>query len=241
MKTVLVTGASHGIGMEIARLFGKNGYSVAINYYKSEKNAKTLEKELKNLGVLAKTYCADVSDSAQVKKMFEEIKTDFGGVNVLVNNAGVSIGKMLCDTTDEDYDTLMGINLKGVFLCSREAQEFMVHEKRGAIVNISSMWGEVGASCESVYSASKAGVIGFTKALAKELAPSGITVNAITPGAVDTKMNAGYSPDEKKALCEEIPLGRFATPAEIAQAVYFIARHKYITGQILGVNGGMVI
>ncbi len=241
MKTVLVTGASHGIGMEIARLFGKNGYSVAINYNKSFDNAKALESELMSLGVLAKSYCADVSDQSAVKKMFEDIKGDFGGVDVLINNAGVSMEKMLCDTSSEDFDYLMGVNLKGVFLCCKEAVDFMVHQKCGAIVNISSMWGEVGASCESVYSASKAGVIGFTKALAKELAPSGITVNAVTPGAVDTKMNACYSPDEKKSLCEEIPLGRFATPAEIASAVYFIANHSYITGQILGVNGGMII
>ncbi len=241
MKTVLVTGASHGIGAETARLFGRKGYAVAINYNKSDIQATSLMNELKMLGVLAKAYKADVSNETEVKAMFREIELDFGGVCVLVNNAGVAREKMLCDTTDDDYGFLMDINLKGVFHCCREAQSYMVREKKGAIVNVSSMWGEVGASCESVYSASKAGVIGFTKALAKELAPCGITVNAVSPGAVDTKMNDCYSPDEKKALCEEIPLGRFATPAEIASAIYFMATHKYITGQVLDVSGGMVI
>ncbi len=241
MKTVLITGASHGIGAETARLFGKKGYAVAVNYNKSADSANALVKELKTLGVLAKAYKADVANADEVRAMFNEIEIDFGGVDVLVNNAGVALEKMLCDMSNADYDFIMDTNLKGVFLCCREAQNYMVRNKKGAIVNISSMWGEVGASCESVYSASKAGVIGFTKALAKELAPSGITVNAVTPGAIDTKMNACYTAEEKAALCEEIPLGRFGTPLEIAEAVYFLARHKYITGQILGVNGGMAI
>lgn len=241
MKTVLVTGASHGIGAQTARLFGKNGYAVAINYYKSEQNAKALEKELKTLGVLAKAYKANVADEKQVSAMFEEIKNDFGTVDVLVNNAGVCLEKMLCDVTESDYQTIMDVNLKGVIFCSQKAQEIMVKKKSGAIINISSMWGEVGASCESIYSASKAAVIGFTKALAKELAPSNVTVNAVTPGAIDTKMNDGYTKEEKQALCEQIPLGRFGTCSEVAKAVYFLSHHRYITGQILGVNGGMVI
>lgn len=241
MKTVLITGASHGIGAQTARLFGKKGYAVAINYNKSETQAKALEKELKTLGVLAKTYKADVSDVGEITAMFAEIKKDFGTLDVLVNNAGVSSEKMLCDTSEEDYNFVMGTNLKGTVFCSKLAQEIMVKNKKGAIVNVSSMWGEIGASCESVYSASKAAVIGFTKALAKELGPSGITVNAVTPGAIDTKMNDCYTADEKKAICEEILLGRFGTTAEIASAIYFLATQGYITGQVLGVNGGMVI
>lgn len=241
MRTVLVTGASRGIGAAIAKKFGKLGYRVCVNYNKSQSDADRVVDRLKQLGSLAKAYKADVADASQVRAMFLEIEKDFGGVDILVNNAGVSLEKMLCDTTDEDYEHLMGVNLKGVFNCSREAQRYMVKEKRGAIVNVSSIWGEVGASCETLYSASKAGVIGFTKALAKELAPSGITVNCISPGAVDTDMNAFLSDDEKTALIDEIPLSRFATPSEIAAAVVFLCEHPYITGQNLSVNGGIVI
>jgi 3-oxoacyl-[acyl-carrier protein] reductase len=214
---------------------------VCVNYNKSESDANKVVDRLKQLGALAKAYKADVADASQVKAMFLEIEKDFGGVDILINNAGVSLEKMLCDTTDEDYEHLMGVNLKGVFNCSREAQRYMVKEKRGAIVNISSIWGEVGASCETLYSASKAGVIGFTKALAKELAPSGITVNCLSPGAVDTDMNAFLTDDEKSALIDEIPLSRFATASEIASAVVFLCEHPYITGQNLSVNGGIVI
>jgi 3-oxoacyl-[acyl-carrier protein] reductase len=241
MRTVLVTGASRGIGAAIAKKFGKLGYRVCVNYNKSESDANKVVDRLKQLGALAKAYKADVADASQVKAMFLEIEKDFGGVDILINNAGVSLEKMLCDTTDEDYEHLMGVNLKGVFNCSREAQRYMVKEKRGAIVNISSIWGEVGASCETLYSASKAGVIGFTKALAKELAPSGITVNCLSPGAVDTDMNAFLTDDEKSALIDEIPLSRFATASEIASAVVFLCEHPYITGQNLSVNGGIVI
>lgn len=241
MRTVLVTGASRGIGAAIARKFGKLGYRVCVNYNNSESEANKVVDALKQIGSLAKAYKADVSNSLEVKKMFEEIEKDFGGVDILINNAGVSLEKMLCDTTDEDYDYLMGINLKGVFNCTKEAQRYMVRNQRGAIVNISSIWGEVGASCETVYSASKAGIIGFTKALAKELAPSGITVNCLSPGAVDTEMNSFLSDDEKSALIDEIPLSRFATPSEIASAVVFLCEHPYITGQNLSVNGGFVI
>lgn len=241
MRTVLVTGASRGIGAAIAKKFGKLGYRVCVNYNKSESDANKVVDRLKQLGALAKAYKADVADASQVKAMFLEIEKDFGGVDILINNAGVSLEKMLCDTTDDDYEHLMGVNLKGVFNCSREAQRYMVKEKRGAIVNISSIWGEVGASCETLYSASKAGVIGFTKALAKELAPSGITVNCLSPGAVDTDMNAFLTDDEKSALIDEIPLSRFATASEIASAVVFLCEHPYITGQNLSVNGGIVI
>lgn len=241
MRTVLVTGASRGIGAAIARKFGKLGYRVCVNYNHSENEANKVVDDLKKIGSLAKAYKADVSNSIEVKNMFEEIEKDFGGVDILINNAGVSLEKMLCDTTDEDYDYLMGINLKGVFNCTKAAQGYMVRNHRGAIVNISSIWGEVGASCETVYSASKAGIIGFTKALAKELAPSGITVNCLSPGAVETDMNSFLSDDEKSALIDEIPLSRFATPSEIANAVVFLCEHPYITGQNLSVNGGFVI
>ena len=241
MRTVLVTGASRGIGAAIARKFGKLGYRVCVNYNNSADEAAKVVDALKQIGSLAKAYKADVSNSLEVKKMFEEIEKDFGGVDILINNAGVSLEKMLCDTTDEYFDYLMDINLKGVFNCTRQAQGYMVRNHRGAIVNISSIWGEVGASCETVYSASKAGIIGFTKALAKELAPSGITVNCLSPGAVDTDMNSFLSDDEKSALIDEIPLSRFATPSEIASAVVFLCEHPYITGQNLSVNGGFVI
>ena len=243
MKTVLITGASHGIGAQTARLFGKKGYAVAINYNKSETQAKALEKELKTLGVLAKTYKADVSDVGEITAMFEEIKKDFGTLDVLVNNAGVSSEKMLCDTSEEDYNFVMDTNLKGTVFCSKLAQEIMVKNKKGAIVNVSSMWGEIGASCESVYSASKAAVIGFTKALAKELGLSGITVNCIEPGVINTEMNAELDDETLAGLCDETPVGRIGQTYELAEFVFVIATEKsgFLTGQVIGFDGGFTI
>lgn len=239
MKTVLITGGSRGIGSACARLFSENGYNVAINYFKSEKEVLALEKELKN----ALAFRADVSDRAQVDKMISDIKARFGDVDILINNAGIAQSILFSDVTEMDFDSMTSVHLKGTFNCTQAVLSDMIDKKQGRIINISSMWGITGASCEVIYSMAKAGIIGFTKALAKELAPSGITVNAVAPGAVDTDMMCKYTPEEINEFTESIPLGRLATTQEIAQTVLFLAGSGagYITGQVISPNGGLVI
>lgn len=241
MKNVLITGATGGIGSAIAEAFAKGGYNVALHTFSKPDEAKTKAGELcVNFGIKTFAVQADVSKENQVKSMFEEIEKNFGKIDILVNNAGVSFVSMLCDTTIEDFDKVMNINLKGAFLTSKEAMKNMVHNKWGRIINVSSVWGNVGASCEVVYSASKAGLVGFTKALSKELAPSGITVNAVSPGLIDTKMNSHLTDADIKDLCEEIPMGRMGNPKEVAHAVLFLASEEasYITAQNITVDGG---
>ena len=239
MKTILITGGAKGIGRAIAKTFSKNGYNVAINYLTSQKDAETLEKELENVAI----FKADVSSSAQVNDMVSEIKKRFGRIDVLVNNAGIARSKLFTDVTEEEFDQMVGVHLKGMFNCTKSVLPDMIYEKSGKIINISSMWGITGASCEVDYSMAKAGVIGFTKALAKEVGPSNITVNAIAPGAIKTDMLSGFSQDEISMICEDIPLGRLGSPEEIAQVAYFLAGPggDYITGQVISPNGGMVI
>lgn len=231
MKTVLITGGVRGIGKSIALAFLKKGYRVCVTYSKDEESAQ----EIKAQGV--EVYCADVTDEIAIKNVFAQI----GAVDILVNNAGVSLIKQIQDTTFEEFTRVFAVNIGGAFLCSREASKKMIARQSGLIVNISSVWGEVGASCESVYSASKSALIGFTKALAKELGYSGIRVNAVSPGVIDTKMNAHFSQDELKALQDEIPLGRMGTGEDIAKAVLFLEENEYITGIDLSVNGGFSI
>ena len=240
MKTVLITGASRGIGAACAEAFAENGYSPIINYNKSRSKAQELsEKIYKKIGIKPTLYGCDISDSAAVKKMFR----DLGDIDVLVNNAGISQQKLFTDITDEDWKKMTSVNLDGVFYCSREAAKIMVRKKSGSIINISSMWGETGASCEVHYSASKAAVIGLTKALSKELGPSNIRVNCIAPGVIDTDMMKDFDEETRKALREEAPLQRLGTARDIADAAVFLAGGKagFITGQILGVNGGFII
>lgn len=241
MKNVLVTGATGGIGSAIAEAFAKNGCNVALHTFSKPDEAKKKAEELcGNFGVKTFYVQADISKESQVKSMFEKMEKDFGKIDILVNNAGVSFVSMLCDTTEDDFDRVMNINLKGAFFCTKEAIKNMVHNKWGRVINVSSVWGNVGASCEVVYSASKAGLVGFTKALARELAPSGITVNAVSPGLVDTQMNSHLSQDDIKDLCEEIPAGRMGKPEEVAHAVLFLASENsaYITAQNITVDGG---
>ena len=243
MKNVLITGATGGIGSAIAEAFAKNGYNVALHTFSKQDLAIKKAEELSaNHGVKTFPIKADVSKQDEVKAMFESLEKNFGSIDILVNNAGVSLVSMLCDTTEEDFDRVMNINLKGAFLTSKEAIKNMVHNKWGRIINVSSVWGNVGASCEVVYSASKAGLVGFTKGLAKELAPSGITVNAVSPGLIDTEMNAHLSDDDIKELCNEIPVGRMGKPCEIAHAVLFLASDdaSYITAQNITVDGGWI-
>ncbi len=241
-QTVLITGASRGIGAACAVEFAKRGYRVIVNYNQNKKAAETVCDLIRAQGGVCMCVQADVSDAAQVEKMFAEAEA-FGGVDVLVNNAGIAKAAMLCDTTPELWRRMFAVNVDGVYHCCRAALAHMVQKKRGAIINISSMWGQVGASCESAYSATKSAVIGFTKALAKELGPSGITVNCVAPGLVDTEMNAHLSCEDIDALCEEIPLGNVAAPQQIATAVCFLASEdaSYITGQVLSPNGGFVV
>lgn len=239
-KCVLVTGSSNGIGKETARAFAKDGYNVAVNYLNDEKSANELCREIETYGVKAFCYKADVSDKAQVENMFSRIAKDLGGVDVLVNNAGISSIKMLCDVTEEEWDRTFDVNVKSAYLCSNAACGYMVHNKYGRIINVSSVWGIRGASCEVHYSASKSALAGFTKALAKELALSGITVNCVCPGFIDTRMNCHLDENERSSVIDEIPMNRAGKPEEVAQAILFFASEKasYITAQVLGVDGG---
>lgn len=222
MKKVLITGGATGIGKATALLFKQKGYDVFITYNQSEPDFDGITKIKCNL-----------ENENEIIELFNQIKS----IDVLVNNAGISLIRQINDTTAEEYDKIMRINARSYFLCSREAVKLMLKSHSGAIVNVSSMWGQLGASCEIAYSMSKAAVIGLSRSLAQELAPSGITVNCVCPGIIDTRMNSMF---EKSELEEEVPIGRLGTAEEVADAVYFLSQNKYITSQILGVNGGIV-
>lgn len=241
-KTALVTGGAKGIGAAICRALAENGFNIAINCNSSVDTAKKLKEELSEI-TCTEVFKADVSDSVAVEKMFSEIEKAFGGVDVLVNNAGIAEQALFTDITDEMWQKMIGVNLTGAFNCCRNALPYMIREKNGKIINIVSMWGEVGASMEVHYSASKAGLIGLTKALAKEVGLSGITVNAVSPGVVHTDMMSSFSDEDKNILKEETPLNRLGTPEDVAEAVAFLASDKadFITGQVISVNGGFVI
>ncbi|MBR4800555.1 MAG: 3-oxoacyl-ACP reductase FabG [Clostridia bacterium] len=234
-KTLFVTGGSRGIGEAVVRrAAGK--YNVVFTYRANRELAEKLERELGSLGVVA--VCCDVRDETSVKRAVEFAKKRFGKIDVLVNNVGVSKSGLLVDMDEGEWDDVFDVNAKGAFLTSKAVLPDMLSARRGAIVNVSSIWGQVGASCEVAYSASKAAVIGFTKALAKEVAPMGVRVNAVAPGAVDTDMMKEYSQCEIEDICKEIPLGRLARPEEIADAILFLVENEYITGTTLAVNGG---
>lgn len=229
MKKVLITGGSRGIGAAMAKLFAENGYSVFITYKKNHAAAAAVD---------AAAFCADVTDFNAMHDVIEKT----GGADILINNAGIAEQKLFSDITPEDWARMIGVNLTGVYNCCHAALPYMIRKKSGCIINISSMWGICGASCEVHYSAAKAGVIGLTKALAKEVAPSGITVNCIAPGAVDTDMNKILAPEDIELLKEETPLGRLGTPEEIAKCALYLAQNGgFMTGQVLSPNGGIVI
>lgn len=237
--TVLITGGSRGIGAQTVRTFYKSGYNVCFCYHNNELAARQLVASLP--GVMA--IKADLGEPHQIETMVQQVLSSFGRIDVLVLNAGISLQKLLPDTTCEEWDNLFSINLRAMFLCCRAVLPAMIAKKSGSIVTVSSMWGQTGASCEVAYSASKAGVIGFTKALAKELGPSNIRVNCVAPGVIDTDMNAALSQEDIDCLREETPLGCIGTVEQVAQAIFALASpsSSFITGQILGVNGGLVI
>ena len=234
MKKALVTGSSRGIGAAAARALAAAGWSVTINYLNSKDKAEGLARELGSEAI-----CCDVSDSAQVKAMFERT----GGVDLLVNNAGIAWSGLLSDMTDDEWRRIVSVNLGGVFNCSRAAIPYMVRRKAGCIINVASVLGVYGGSCETAYSATKGGIIALTKGLAKELGPSGIRVNAVAPGAIDTDMLSCFTAEDKLHMTEDIYLGRLGTPEDIADVICFLAGDgaRYVTGQVLGVDGAMVI
>lgn len=231
MKTALITGASRGIGAAAARTLARDGWRVIINYNRSKDAAEALAAELGGIAVQA-----DVSDFAQVQAMFAQT----GPVDLLVNNAGISHYGLLTDVTEADWRSIFGINIDSVYHCCRCALPHMIRRQQGCIINVSSVWGVYGASCEVAYSASKAAVIGLTRALAKEVGPSNIRVNCITPGVIDTDMMSGFSDADKAVLRDETPLCRLGTPADPAELIAFLASDKasFLTGQIIGVDGG---
>lgn len=242
-ETVIVTGASRGIGKACALAFGKSGANVIINYTRSKEKAEELCEDISKLGGRALPFCADVADRKAVDEMIAFAHSNFGSISILVNNAGIAEQIMFCDITEEKWDRMFAVDVKGVYNCIQAALPDMIHNKSGRIINISSMWGITGASCEVHYSAAKAAVIGMTKALAKELGPSGITVNAIAPGVISTEMNGNISEEIMSELKEETPIGRIGTPEDIAETAIFLASPKasFITGEVISVNGGFVI
>ncbi len=239
-KVALVTGGAKGIGSAIVKRLINDGYKVAFTYNNSEEKAQNLCAEL---GTYCKAYKLDITDSNAVKTVVEDIEKNFGEIQVLVNNAGIAEQALFTDITDEMWHRMIETNLSGAFYCSRAVLKYMINRKTGKIINISSIWGETGGSCEVHYSASKSGLIGMTKALAKEVGLSGITVNSVSPGVILTDMTSHFDEDTMNALKEETPLNRIGTPEDVAGAVSFLASKDadFITGQNISVNGGMNI
>lgn len=237
MKVAIVTGASRGIGREIAKELAKQGIKVIANYNKSEEQAKILQNENSQIDI----FKADVSKREEVKQMVNYTIDKYGKIDILINNAGISENKLFTDVTDEDWNKMINNNLYSAYCVTQEVLPNMIHNKQGNIINISSIWGMVGASCEAIYSISKAGIDAMTKSLAKELGPSNIRVNSIAPGAINTDMNKNLSLDEIEELNNEIPLGKIGNTADIAKCVKWLIEDEYTTGQIISINGGWII
>ena len=241
-KSILITGSSRGIGRACAKAYAKAGYHVFLNCVHQVERLEELAHEILSDGGSCTAVPGDVSNPDEVRKIFQVIEKECGGVDILINNAGIAWFGLLTDMTDNDWDKILATNLSSVFYCCRAAIPHMVSVKCGRIINISSMWGTAGASCEAAYSATKSGIHGLTKALAKELAPSNIQVNAIACGVIDTEMNACFSEEERQALADEIPLMRFGQPEEVAELAVFLADQKasFLTGKIITLDGGML-
>ncbi|MDD3767136.1 MAG: SDR family oxidoreductase [Eubacteriales bacterium] len=242
-KTVVVTGGAQGIGKACSLAFARAGYNVLINYNKSCEAALALADKLKQEGGFVAAFKADVAKRQEVFDMARFCIDTFGSIDVLVNNAGIAQCKLFTDITEDEWDNMININLKGVFNCSQAFLPYMIRKKYGRIINVSSVWGVSGASCEVHYSAAKAGVIGLTKALAKEVAPSGITVNCIAPGIIDTSMICGFSDEEINSLKNEIPACRIGVPEDVANCALFLAGEGsgYVTGQVISTDGGFAV
>ena len=240
-QTVLITGASRGIGAAAARRFAAGGYQVAVNYLQSQGAAEALCRELDNGSFPIQ---ADVADPDQVRAMVDTVLQRFGHLDALVCNAGICLpGMLLQDVTDPQWARLLSVATSGVFYAARAVLPHMIHRHAGRIITVSSMWGQVGGACEVAYSAAKGAVIAFSKALAKEVAPSGITVNSVAPGVIDTDMMGFASQETRDLLAEETPMGRLGQPADVAETIYFLASPAaaFLTGQVLAPNGGFVI
>lgn len=240
-KVIVVTGGSRGIGAEIVKELARLGHIVILNYNKSQSCAIIVENELKNEGHFVDIFKADVSNSIEAKKLITFAIEKYGKIDVLINNAGICQDKLFTDITDEEWQNMMNNNLNSAFYCTREAVKNMIHNKSGSIINISSIWGITGGSMEVHYSTAKAGLIGFTKSLAKELGPSNIRVNAIAPGIIDTDMNKSYSKEDIENIKSEIPLGKIGTTHSIAKCVKWLLEDDYTTGQVISINGGWYI
>lgn len=240
-KVVIVTGSSRGIGRGIAEYLARNGFLVIANYNKSEKEAEELKQILADDNIFIDIYKADVSKREEVKKLVQYTFEKYGKIDVVINNAGIDQIKMFLDITDDDWDLMIKTNLNSVFYMCQEALPYMINRKEGSIINISSIWGLKGASCESAYSVTKAGIDALTKSLAKEVGPSNIRVNSIAPGIIDTDMNKFLSEDEKKEIIEEIPLQRIGKVEDVAKCAKWLIEEEYITGQIIQLDGGWFI
>lgn len=240
-KTIIVTGGSRGIGAGIVKLLAEENNNIVLNYNKSEEKAKKIQKECTDLGKNVEIFKADVTKREEVKKLVEFTIQKYKKIDVLINNAGISQSKLFTEVTDEEWRYVIDNNLTSVFYMSQEVVPHMIQQQSGCIINISSIWGMVGSSCESVYSVSKAGVDGLTKALAKELGPSHIRVNSIAPGLIDTQMNQDLSKEVLEEIKEETPLGKIGMPEDIAKCVKWLIEDEFTTGQIISINGGWVI
>lgn len=238
MKTVIVTGGSRGIGAAIVKELAKNNYNVVLNYNNSAEAAKQIQNELKENGINIEIFKANVSKRDEVRELIDFTIKKYNNIDVLINNAGIDQIKLFMDTTDEDWNNIIQNNLTSVFYCSQEVLKNMIHNKKGCIINISSIWGIIGASCEVAYSASKAAIDGITRALAKEMGPSNIRVNSVAPGFVKTDMNKDIKLEEIKEIENEIPLGRISKPEEITKSIKWLIEDEYVTGQVISVNGG---
>jgi 3-oxoacyl-[acyl-carrier protein] reductase len=240
-KTVIVTGGSRGIGAAIVNLLAKEGYNVVLNYNKSEEIAKNIKKELTDRGYCVEIFKADVSSREEVQQLVNFSLNKFGKIDVLINNAGISQTKLFTDITDEDWNNMIKTNLNSVFYMTQEVAKDMIKNKSGCIINISSIWGTIGASCETHYSVTKAGIDAITKSLAKELGPSNIRINSIAPGIIDTDMNKYLTQQEKEQIEKEIPLEKIGKTQDIAKCIKWLIEDNYTTGQIIQINGGWSI